>query len=247
MIKSEPAAPAATSAEQAIVYVIDDDDSIREAVGALLRSVGMRVETFSSAPEFFAYEMPDMPACLILDVRLRGQSGLVVQEQIAAQQMRIPIVFMTAHGDIAMSVKAMKAGAADFLAKPFRDQDLLDAVTLALSDDEERREADRSFAELRRRYASLTPRERQVMARVVNGLRNRQIAEEMNLSENTTKFHRNQAMKKMESKSLVDFVLMGGVLGLQETPHQKSGAGAGAGTGTGPGTGPLASPALITR
>ena len=225
MIKSESAAPAVTSAAQAIVYVIDDDNSIREAVSALLRSVGMRVETFSSAHEFFAYEMPDMPACLILDVRLRGQSGLVVQEQIAAQQMRIPIVFMTAHGDIAMSVKAMKAGAADFLAKPFRDQDLLDAVTLALSDDEERREADRSFAELRRRYASLTPRERQVMARVVNGLRNRQIAEEMSLSENTTKFHRNQAMKKMQSKSLVDFVLMGGVLGLQETSHQKSGAG----------------------
>ncbi|QYD72176.1 response regulator [Paraburkholderia edwinii] len=225
MIKSESAAPAVTSAAQAIVYVIDDDNSIREAVSALLRSVGMRVETFSSAHEFFAYEMPDMPACLILDVRLRGQSGLVVQEQIAAQQMRIPIVFMTAHGDIAMSVRAMKAGAADFLAKPFRDQDLLDAVTLALSDDEERREADRSFAELRRRYASLTPRERQVMARVVNGLRNRQIAEEMSLSENTTKFHRNQAMKKMQSKSLVDFVLMGGVLGLQETSHQKSGAG----------------------
>lgn len=225
MIKSESAAPAVTSAAQAIVYVIDDDNSIREAVSALLRSVGMRVETFSSAHEFFAYEMPDMPACLILDVRLRGQSGLVVQEQIAAQQMRIPIVFMTAHGDIAMSVRAMKAGAADFLAKPFRDQDLLDAVTLALSDDEERREADRSFAELRRRYASLTPRERQVMARVVNGLRNREIAEEMSLSENTTKFHRNQAMKKMQSKSLVDFVLMGGVLGLQETSHQKSGAG----------------------
>ncbi|GAB7526333.1 response regulator transcription factor [Paraburkholderia sp. 2C] len=222
---SEPAAPAVTMAERAIVYVIDDDDSVREAIGALLRSVGMQVETFSSAHEFFAYDMPDVPACLILDVRLRGQSGLVVQEQIAAQQMRIPIVFMTAHGDIAMSVKAMKAGAADFLAKPFRDQDLLDAVTLALADDEERREADRSFAELRRRYASLTPRERQVMTRVVNGMRNRQIAEEMNLSENTTKFHRNQAMKKMESKSLVDFVLMGGVLGLQEAPHQKSGAG----------------------
>jgi RNA polymerase sigma factor (sigma-70 family) len=225
MIKPESAAPAATIAEGAMVYVIDDDDAVREAVGALLRSVGMHVETFSSAHEFFAYEMPDAPACLILDVRLRGHSGLVVQEQIAAQQMRIPIVFMTAHGDIAMSVKAMKAGAADFLAKPFRDQDLLDAVTHALADEEERREADRSFAELRRRYESLTPRERQVMARVVNGMRNRQIAEEMNLSENTTKFHRNQAMKKMESKSLVDFVLMGGVLGLQEAPHQKSGAG----------------------
>jgi FixJ family two-component response regulator len=222
---SESARPDMTIAEHAMVYVIDDDDSVREAVGALLRSVGMRVESFSSAQEFFAFERPDAPACLILDVRLRGQSGLVVQEQIAAQQMRIPIVFMTAHGDIAMSVKAMKAGAADFLAKPFRDQDLLDAVTLALADDEERREADRSFTELRRRYQSLTPRERQVMARVVNGLRNRQIAEEMKLSENTTKFHRNQAMKKMESKSLVDFVLMGGVLGLQEASRQKSGAG----------------------
>lgn len=222
---SESARPDMTIAEHAMVYVIDDDDSVREAVGALLRSVGMRVESFSSAQEFFAFERPDVPACLILDVRLRGQSGLVVQEQIAAQQMRIPIVFMTAHGDIAMSVKAMKAGAADFLAKPFRDQDLLDAVTLALADDEERREADRSFTELRRRYQSLTPRERQVMARVVNGLRNRQIAEEMKLSENTTKFHRNQAMKKMESKSLVDFVLMGGVLGLQEVSRQKSGAG----------------------
>jgi FixJ family two-component response regulator len=227
MIKSELAAPAATIAEGAMVYVIDDDDSVREAVRALLTSVGMRVEVFSTAQEFFAYERLDVPACLILDVRLRGQSGLVVQEQIAAQQMRIPIVFMTAHGDIAMSVKAMKAGAADFLAKPFRDQDLLDAVTLAIAGDEERREADRSFAELRRRYALLTPRERQVMARVVNGLRNRQIAEEMKLSENTTKFHRNQAMKKMQSKSLVDFVLMGGVLGLQEAPYQKGGAGFG--------------------
>ncbi|MDQ7980990.1 response regulator [Paraburkholderia sp. SARCC-3016] len=233
MIKSELATPAATIAEGAMVYVIDDDDSVREAVRALLTSVGMRVEVFSTAQEFFAYERPDVPTCLILDVRLRGQSGLVVQEQIAAQHMRIPIVFMTAHGDIEMSVKAMKAGAADFLAKPFRDQDLLDAVTLALAGDEERREADRSIAELRRRYALLTPRERQVMARVVNGLRNRQIAAEMNLSENTTKFHRNQAMKKMEAKSLVDFVLMGGVLGLREAPYQKGGAGVGADLGAG--------------
>jgi FixJ family two-component response regulator len=205
-------------AEDAIVYVVDDDESVREAVEGLLKSVGVGVETFTCAQDFFAYPMQDVPACLVLDVRLRGQSGLVVQEQIVAQQVRIPIVFMTAHGDIAMSVRAMKAGATDFLSKPFRDQDLLDAVTLALADDEERREADRSFAELQRRYGLLTPRERQVMARVVNGLRNRQIALEMNLSENTTKFHRNQAMKKMESKSLVDFVLMGGVLGLQGAP-----------------------------
>jgi FixJ family two-component response regulator len=225
VMHSEPSVAPVRVAANGIVYVLDDDDSVRESIGALLRSVGMDVETFSDAQEFFAHDMPDSPACLILDVRLRGQSGLVVQEQIAAQQMRIPIVFMTAHGDIAMSVKAMKAGAADFLSKPFRDQDLLDAVTLALADDEERREADRSFAELRRRYESLTPRERQVMERVVNGLRNRQIAVEMNLSENTTKFHRNQAMKKMESKSLVDFVLMGSVLGLQQVTYQKNGTG----------------------
>jgi FixJ family two-component response regulator len=217
-MRSEAAGQPVKIAEDAIVYVVDDDQSVREAIRALLRSVGVSVETFSCAQDFFACEMRDVPACLVLDVRLRGQSGLLVQQQIAAQQMRIPIVFMTAHGDIAMSVKAMKAGAADFLAKPFRDQDLLDAVTQALAADEERRESDRLFDDLRRRYESLTPRERQVMARVVNGLRNRQIAAEMNLSENTTKFHRNQAMKKMESKSLVDFVLMGGVLGLQETP-----------------------------
>ncbi|MFC0401157.1 response regulator transcription factor [Paraburkholderia rhizosphaerae] len=218
----EPAGLPVEIAQDAIVYVIDDDEAILEAIGALLRSVGVCAELFSSGQDFFAHPLPDVPACLVLDVRLRGQSGLVVQQQIVAQKIRIPIVFMTAHGDIAMSVRAMKAGAVDFLAKPFRDQDLLDAVTRALVADEERREADRSFADLRRRYALLTPRERQVMARVVNGLRNRQIADEMNLSENTTKFHRNQAMKKMESKSLVDFVLMGGVLGLQEAPDDSS-------------------------
>ncbi|CAB3757376.1 response regulator transcription factor [Paraburkholderia humisilvae] len=217
-MRIDPAGRSVKIAEGAIVYIVDDDESVREAVEALLRSVGVSAETFSCAQDFFAYPMPDVPACLVLDVRLRGQSGLVVQQQIAAQQMRIPIIFVTAHGDIAMSVRAMKAGAADFLAKPFRDQDLLDAVTQALAGDVERRAADRSFAELRRRYELLTPRERHVMARVVNGLRNRQIAHEMNLSENTTKFHRNQAMKKMESKSLVDFVLMGGVLGLQDAP-----------------------------
>jgi FixJ family two-component response regulator len=207
---------AAKIAEHAIVYVIDDDPSMLEALEGLLRSVGVAVETFSSAQDFFAYPFPDVPACLILDVRLRGQSGLAVQEQIAAAQIQMPVVFMTAHGDVAMSVRAMKAGAWDFLAKPFRDQDMLDAVTQALAADEQRRAAERAFAGLRRRYDLLTPREREVMAFVVNGLRNRQIAEVMNLSENTTKFHRNQAMKKMEAKTLVDFVLMGGALGLKE-------------------------------
>jgi FixJ family two-component response regulator len=198
-----------------MVYVVDDDASMREAVSMLLRSVGLRVELFASAQEFLAFPRPDVPSCLILDVRLKGQSGLAVQEQIAAGELRVPIIFMTAHGDIAMSVKAMKAGAMDFLAKPFRDQDMLDAVASALGKDEERREADRSVADLRRRYASLTPREREVMAFVASGLMNKQIAAEMNLSEITVKIHRGQAMKKMESRSLADFVLKAEALGVK--------------------------------
>ncbi|HVE11588.1 MAG TPA: response regulator [Paraburkholderia sp.] len=215
-MRSEAPEHAAKVAEDAIVYVIDDDQSMLEAVRALLRSVGVGVETFSNAQDFFAYPLPDVPACLILDVRLKGHSGLAVQEQIAAASIQMPVVFMTAHGDVAMSVRAMKAGAWDFLAKPFRDQDLLDAVTQALAADEQRRAADRTFARLRRRYDMLTPREREVMSFVVNGLRNRQIAQVMSLSENTTKFHRNQAMRKMEANTLVDFVLMGAALGLKE-------------------------------
>jgi FixJ family two-component response regulator len=203
------------TATNSIVYVVDDDNSMREAVGMLLRSVGLRVELFASADEFLAFQMPDVPSCLILDVRLKGQSGLAVQEQIAAGAVRVPIIFMTAHGDIAMSVKAMKAGAMDFLAKPFRDQDMLDAVATALGKDEERREADRSVADLRRRYASLTPREREVMAFVASGLMNKQIAAEMRLSEITVKIHRGQAMKKMESRSLADFVLKAEALGVK--------------------------------
>ncbi|MFM0669293.1 response regulator transcription factor [Paraburkholderia sediminicola] len=206
------------TASNSIVYVVDDDKSMREAVGMLLRSVGLQVELFASADEFLAFQMPDVPSCLILDVRLKGQSGLAVQEQIEAGEVRVPIIFMTAHGDIAMSVKAMKAGAMDFLAKPFRDQDMLDAVATALGKDEERREADRSVADLRRRYASLTPREREVMAFVASGLMNKQIAAEMKLSEITVKIHRGQAMKKMESRSLADFVLKAEALGVKSPP-----------------------------
>ncbi len=171
-MSSEPANEPVNVADNAIVYVVDDDQSMREAVSTLLRSIGLSVQTFSCAQDFLAFNMPDVPACLILDVRLKGQSGLAVQEQIAACQIRMPIVFMTAHGDIAMSVKAMKAGAMDFLAKPFRDQDMLDAVAGALAADEERRQADRSFAGLRRCYELLTPREREVMAFVASGLLN---------------------------------------------------------------------------
>jgi FixJ family two-component response regulator len=206
---------AGDAANSSIVYVVDDDNSMREAVGMLLRSVGLQVELFASADEFLAFQMPDVPSCLILDVRLKGQSGLAVQEQIAAGAVRVPIIFMTAHGDIAMSVKAMKAGAMDFLAKPFRDQDMLDAVATALGKDEERREADRLVADLRRRYESLTPREREVTAFVASGLMNKQIAAEMKLSEIMVKIHRGQAMKKMESRSLADFVLKAEALGVK--------------------------------
>ncbi|RKE35740.1 LuxR family two component transcriptional regulator [Paraburkholderia sp. BL23I1N1] len=203
------------NAGHSMVYVVDDDESMREAVSTLLRSVGLGVETFGSAQEFLAYDMPDVPSCLILDVRLKGQSGLAVQEQIAASQLGLPIVFMTAHGDIAMTVKAMKAGAKDFLAKPFRDQDMLDAVAHALTSDEERREANRSVADLRRCYESLTAREREVMAFVAAGLMNKQIAGEMNLSEITVKIHRGQAMRKMGARSLADFVLKAEALGVK--------------------------------
>ncbi|MDR5735777.1 MULTISPECIES: response regulator transcription factor [Caballeronia] len=202
------------AASNAMVYVVDDDDSMRDAVGMLLRSVGLDVRTFASAQEFLACEMPDVPSCLILDVRLRGQSGLAVQEQIAASELGVPIVFMTAHGDIAMTVKAMKAGAQDFLAKPFRDQDMLDAVANALARDEERRKSRRSVADLRVCYGSLTPREREVMAFVVAGLMNKQIASEMNLSEITVKIHRGQAMKKMQARSLADLVRKAEALGV---------------------------------
>lgn len=197
-----------------VVYVVDDDESMRRAVSMLLRSVGYQVETFASATDFLASSRQDVPSCLILDVRLKGQSGLAVQEQFAASKMQIPIIFMTAHGDIAMSVKAMKAGAMDFLAKPFRDQDMLDAVESALTRDAARRQTDTRDAGLRQRYEELTPREKEVMAYVVRGLLNKQIAAELTLSEITIKIHRAQAMKKMGARSLADFVLKAEALGI---------------------------------
>jgi FixJ family two-component response regulator len=207
--------PGTGHAGNAVVYVVDDDESMRQAVEMLLRSVGLGVETFASAQEFLAFDMPDVPSCLILDVRLKGQSGLAVQEQITANQMGLPIVFMSAHGDVAMTVKAMKAGAQDFLAKPFRDQDMLDAVAQALESDEQRRKESRSIADLRRCYDSLTPREREVMGFVVAGLMNKQIASELQLSEITVKIHRGQAMKKMGARSLADFVRKAEALGVE--------------------------------
>ncbi|WP_321840808.1 response regulator transcription factor [Paraburkholderia bannensis] len=202
------------SSEGTIVYVIDDDDSIRAALAMLFRSVGQRVELFASAQEFLDFNRPDLPSCLVLDVRLKGQSGLALQEQIVAADGELPIIFMTAHGDIAMSVKAMKSGAFDFLAKPFRDQDMLDAIQSALSKDEIRRRSQGRTADIRRRYETLTPREQEVMKHVVSGLLNKQIAGELGLSEITVKIHRGQAMRKMGARSLPDLVLSANALGL---------------------------------
>jgi FixJ family two-component response regulator len=204
-----------------VVYVVDDDESTRFALSGLLRSVGLHVETFESSREFLAFPKYDAPSCLILDVRLRGESGLAFQEQIAKTDLRMPILFLTGHGDMEMSVKAMKAGAVDFFAKPFRQQDMLDAVAHALARDGERLASERSIASIRAAYESLTPREREVMAFVVAGLMNKQIAYELNLSEITVKIHRGQAMKKMAARSLPELVRLSEALGV--TPnHLKS-------------------------
>ncbi|MBO9355724.1 response regulator [Bordetella petrii] len=199
-------APSPHNRKERLVYIVDDDESIRLSLESLLRSSGLRVETFESAQDFLAFPKFDGPSCLILDVRLRGESGLAFQEQIAKGGLRMPIVFMTGHGDIAMTVKAMKAGAVDFLAKPFRDQDMLDAVANALARDAERLAAEQSIAKLRAAHASLTPREREVMTLVVSGLMNKQIAFELNVSEVTVKIHRGQVMKKMGARSVAELV-----------------------------------------
>ncbi|WP_321889683.1 response regulator transcription factor [Paraburkholderia bannensis] len=205
------------TAEPSLVYVVDDHDSMRSALTTLLRSVDIKVLAFASAQEFLALEKPDVPSCLILDVRLKGQSGLAVQDQIVAGASGLPIIFITAYGDIAMTVKAMKNGAHDFLAKPFRDQDLLDAVETALLKDRERRDANGQFAKLRSRYADLTPREREVMTFVTGGLLNKQIAAKLDLSEITVKIHRKRVMVKMDARSLADLVLKAQALGISSS------------------------------
>lgn len=204
------------AAEQApIVYVVDDDESMRTSLRNLLRSVGLRVELFASAGEFLDFEMPDTPSCLVLDVRLKGQSGLAFQNELANTDIELPIIFMTAHGDIAMSVRAMKAGALDFLAKPFRDQDMLDAIDHAIEHDRQRRKTSRGLGELRAKYQTLTLRERQIMSYVIAGMLNKQIAAEVFLSEITVKIHRAQAMKKMEASSVADLVRKAEALGIE--------------------------------
>jgi FixJ family two-component response regulator len=199
---------------QTIVYIIDDDPSIQEMLGGLFRSVGLRVEVFGSALEFLRSSIPEVASCLVVDVRLPGLSGFDLQAELVKADIDIPIVFMTGHGDIPMSVRAMKAGAVDFLAKPFRHQDLLDSVITALDRDAKRRQAERDVSELRIRFESLTPRERQIMTCVTAGLMNKQVAAEVGLSEITVKTHRGKVMRKMGARSLADLVRMVETLGL---------------------------------
>jgi len=193
---------------EAVVFVIDDDESLRDALRSLIRSVGLRVETFASAQEFLRNAQPDVPACLILDVRMPGLSGLDLQRELAAAQIHIPIIFITGHGDIPMSVRAMKAGAVEFLTKPFRDQDLLDAIQQALERDRAFRSQQAEHAALDQRYQTLTPRETEVFALVVKGLLNKQIALQLGTSEITVKLHRRQVMEKMQAHSLADLLRM---------------------------------------
>jgi FixJ family two-component response regulator len=190
------------------VVVIDDDSAIRESLGSLLRSVGLDVRVMASVAEFVNAGHPDGPSCLILDVRLPGKSGLDFQRDLAATNIRLPIIFITGHGDIRMSVQAMKDGAIEFLTKPFREQDLLDAVQLGLARDRARREDERSLVALRERFETLTPREREVMAQVARGRLNKQIAFDIGISEITVKVHRGQVMRKMQASSLPDLARM---------------------------------------
>jgi FixJ family two-component response regulator len=196
------------TAAEAMVYVIDDDEAVRGALSDLLESVGLNFETFSSGPNFLKAQRADVPSCLILDVRLPGTSGLDFQRELGTANVEIPIIFITGHGDIPMSVQAMKAGAVDFLTKPFRDQELLDAIHRAVDRDRKRRQQRSEVTQLRERYEELTPREREVLTFVIQGLLNKQIAAELGTSETTVKIHRGQVMRKMQAESLPDLVRM---------------------------------------
>jgi FixJ family two-component response regulator len=214
------------SLERPVVFVVEDDPSMRPALESLIRSVGLRVQAFGSAREFLEQPRTGAPSCLVLDVRLPGLSGLDLQRQLTAAGVSIPIIFITGHGDIPMTVQAMKAGALEFLTKPFRDQELLDAVRQAIEKDRIAREQRAELATLRRRQASLTSREREVMALVVSGLLNKQIAAELGTSEITVKVHRRRVMQKMQAGSLADLVKMTVALG-PETPDEPPGPAVG--------------------
>ncbi len=202
---------------QAVVFVIDDDEGLRAALSSLFRSVGLQVKAFGSAAEFLQFKLPDGPACLVLDVRLPGVSGLDFQSELAKANIDIPIVFMTGHGDIPMTVRAMKAGAVEFLPKPFRDQDMLDAVQIGLERDRGRRKSAGDAARLRATFDSLTAREQEIMGLVTAGLMNKQIAGQLGVSEITVKVHRGSVMRKMGAKSLAELVRMADALGVRRT------------------------------
>jgi FixJ family two-component response regulator len=211
--------------KEPIVFVIDDDLSMRRALTNLIQSVGIEVEAFGSAAELLKCKLPDVASCLVLDIRLPGLSGLDLQTELAKASMRIPIIFITGHGDIPMTVRAMKGGAVDFLTKPFRDQDLLDAVVSAIDKDRKRREAEKAVANLQELYATLSSREREVLGFVAAGLMNKQIAAELDLAEITVKIYRGHIMKKMHARSLADLIRMTEALGIR--PAKPSGGPAG--------------------
>jgi FixJ family two-component response regulator len=202
------------AADRPVVFLIDDDESVREGVGYLLRSVGMDVLSFGSTQEFLASQRPDAPGCIVLDVRLPGVGGMEFQRTLTESSIELPVIFLTGYGDISMSVRAIKSGAVEFLTKPFREQDLLDAVQAGIERDQVRRQRTEFVAELRERFNLLTAREREVFPLVVTGRPNKQIAVELALSEKTVKVHRGQIMKKMNAKSLVDLVRIADALGI---------------------------------
>jgi FixJ family two-component response regulator len=201
--------------QQPVVFIVDDDVSLGEALAGLFRSVGLQAQVFGSAPDFLQSKLPDGPSCLVLDVRLPGLSGLDFQSELAKANIQIPIVFMTGHGDIPMTVRAMKAGAVEFLPKPFRDQDMLDAVQAGLERDRARRRSASDNSKLKASFDSLTPREQEIMGFVTAGLMNKQIAGEIGVSEITVKVHRGNVMRKMGAKSLAELVRMADALGVR--------------------------------
>ena len=198
-----------------IVFIVDDDESLRESLSSLLRSVGLQVQVFGSPLEFLNGNRPDVAGCLVLDVRLPGLSGLDFQNELAKANVQIPIIFITGHGDIPMSVRAMKAGAVEFLTKPIREQDLVDAVQVALQRDQIRRESEEELSGVRAKFDSLTPREREVLVLVTSGLMNKQIAADLGISEIMVKVHRGNVMRKMSAGSLADLVVMAQDLGIR--------------------------------